>query len=350
MDTEADSLHSYYEKVCLIQLAVDGQHFLVDPLAGANLSALIEALSGTTLVLHGADYDLRMLSSDFDFRPAAGVIDTMIAARLVGHRRFGLGNLVEEYFGASLGKGGQKSDWSRRPLKESQLRYAVEDVVYLLPLADRLETELRRLGRWEWLLESSSAVTAAALAGSPPDDREPWRIKHLRGLTGRQLALVRGIWRWREDEARRADLPPFKVLNNSRIIDLAKWASENPRRPLEEGPSLPRTCRRRRLDQLRRAVKAALNLPEEELPEHPASRGRRRETPPELAPLRSRVAALGRDLDIEPSVIAPKAALTRIAVQRPRSVEDVAETGELLHWQATLIAPAVRDVLHGSDG
>src|SRR6266851_10204803 len=98
LDTEADSLHAYPEKVCLIQISTVAGDVLVDPLAGVNLDALLDSLSGHELIMHGADYDLRLLRKHHEFVPGA-VFDTMLAARLLGLRQFGLVNLAEEHLG-----------------------------------------------------------------------------------------------------------------------------------------------------------------------------------------------------------------------------------------------------------
>ena len=142
LDTEADSLHAYPEKVCLIQISTASGDRLIDPLAGISLDALLEALSGHELIMHGADYDLRLLEKHHEFVPSA-IFDTMLAARLLGLRKFGLSDLVESYLGVKLEKGPQKANWALRPLTERMERYARNDTHYLKPLADRLREELR---------------------------------------------------------------------------------------------------------------------------------------------------------------------------------------------------------------
>lgn len=116
VDTEADSLHSYFEKVCLVQLSFGGEHYLVDPLCDLDLTGFSAALAEKPLILHGGDYDLRMMRAAMGFRPRRDVFDTMIAAQLLGFEQIGLAALIERYFDIPIGKVGQKSDWSRRPL------------------------------------------------------------------------------------------------------------------------------------------------------------------------------------------------------------------------------------------
>ena len=143
LDTEADSLHAYPEKVCLIQISIAGHDRMLDPLAGINIDPVLDALVGRELIMHGADYDLRLLRKHHEFTPSA-IFDTMLAARLVGERQFGLSSLVEKYLGVKLDKASQKADWARRPLTEKMEAYARNDTHYLKPLVDKLKHELQQ--------------------------------------------------------------------------------------------------------------------------------------------------------------------------------------------------------------
>src|SRR3954451_13776229 len=138
VDTEADSLHCYFEKLCLVQISVPGHDYLVDPLSQVDLAPLATALTPKELVLQGADFDLRLLRRTLGF-VATRVFDTVIAARLLGIRSFSLAALVERYFGVTLAKGSHKANWARRPLPHHMAEYAMNDTHYLLPLAEKLE-------------------------------------------------------------------------------------------------------------------------------------------------------------------------------------------------------------------
>ena len=349
VDLEADSLYHYYEKVCLLQLTVRGRNFILDPLAGADVAPFVAALADKTLILHGCDYDLRMLRGSFDFAPRKRVIDTMIAAQLLGCEKFGLSSLVQEHSGETLSKAGQKSDWSRRPLSQTQLQYAADDTRFLGPLADILLAQLDELGRREWLDEACDAAMATVAIDAPaPDPQREWRIKGVRDLTARQAAFVRELWRWREREAQRADLPPFKILGNDRLLELAVWAEGNPRASLDRGPRLPRHFRRRRLESLRAVIRKARQLDPSDWPEPKLRGARRRERPDKGFPrLRDSIARLAEQLGLPPSVIAPRAAMEEIARKQPTDVDGIQQVGALMSWQAKLIAPAVRAALDG---
>ena len=209
-DIEADSLHSYTEKVCLLQLSVGGRHFVVDPLSELDFGGLVQALADKPLIAHGGDYDLRMLRAWRGFRPRGEVFDTMIAAQLLGIEQIGLAALVERFLDIAMTKDSQKSDWSRRPLSEKQLRYAANDTRHLEGLAECLRGELLERGRVEWHRESCRAMVDATGRDRPRDSREAWRIKGAGRLTPRQLAYLREIWGWREERARAPTARPSK--------------------------------------------------------------------------------------------------------------------------------------------
>jgi ribonuclease D len=343
LDTEADSLYHYHEKVCLLQMTARGRNFVVDPLVKLDLGPLLEAMADRTLLLHGADYDLRMLRSSLGFRPRAGVIDTMMAARLLGLEKFGLSSLVEQFFGRSRSESGQQSDWSRRPLTASQLRYAVDDTRFLEPLADRLLEDLDRLGRRRWLQEGCEAAIEATVSDRQDDPDRQWRIKGVRDLTRSQAAFVQELWEWRECEAERADRPPFKILGNESLLQLAVWAENHPRCSLERAPKLPRDFVGGRLKSLEEILHRAAELDPSAWPDPRLRLTGRRPTPgASFDRLREGVVRLAAELGLQPPIIAPRTALEEISRQRPMDVETIQQVGELQRWQAELLAPIVQ--------
>ena len=224
MDTEADSLHAYPEKVCLIQISTEAGDRLVDPLAQMNLSALLEVLSSHALIMHGADYDLRLLRKHHEFVPKT-IFDTMLAARLLGHRQFGLSSLVDHYLGVKLEKGSQKANWARRPLTERMEQYAVNDTHYLKPLADRLKPKLQEKNRLEWHEETCARLIDESSRLNPTDMDSVWRVKGSHSLSRPALAVLRELWHWRETEAVAANKPPFFVLPHEKLVDIAETAA-----------------------------------------------------------------------------------------------------------------------------
>ncbi len=352
LDTEADSLHNYFEKVCLIQLSLCGAHYLVDPLAGLDLADFLAALAEKPLIVHGGDYDLRMLRASTGFRPGREVFDTMIAAQLLGIDQVGLAALIERFFGAAIGKEGQKSDWSRRPLSDRQLRYAVNDTRYLEALAERLGGALSEKGRIAWHQESCRAMVESTGRERSRDPDEAWRIKGSGRLTRRQLAYLREMWRWRDEHARRVNVPAFKILGNQEMMALLQWAESHPREPLDRGPKLPRNIAGALLITLQAALSRSAAMQPAEWPE--IKKGERHEAPrndskEEIAALRGECARMAGALEIAPSTLAPRAALETIARTRPRTVEEIMASGGLLRWQAETVRAAVEKILHRTD-
>jgi len=176
IDTEADSLHCYREKLCLLQVSLPGRDYIVDPLADVDLAPLGTALERKEIVLHGADFDLRLLRRGLNFA-AQRIFDTVIAARLLGIREFSLAALVKRYFDVELGKGSQKANWARRPLSARMLEYAMNDTHYLLALVERLESQLKQFHRIDWLRQSCQRAVEQAAVERARDKHELWRIR-----------------------------------------------------------------------------------------------------------------------------------------------------------------------------
>ncbi len=347
LDTEADSLHHYFEKVCLIQLSFSGSNYIVDPLAGLSLTEFLAELSRKELILQGADYDLRMMKQSFGFRPEAPVFDTMLAAQVLGYEQIGLAALAEKFCGVTLAKAGQKSDWSKRPLPVKLLEYAASDVNCLERIADGMTDELRRLARTEWHRECCERVVKVTGLPEREEGKDPWRIKGSSKLLPKTLAFVREIWKWREEEARERDRPPFMILLNENLIALAEWRVSNPGTPLCGGPAFLRRVTGERLSRLENAVRFAENLPPSAWPER-----LKRTWAPDGRPSQEKVEALiaacrtiAEGLKISPSFLAPRAALTAVVRQEARSADAVMTASGLMRWQTELVMPAVKTVL-----
>ena len=349
VDTEADSLHCYREKLCLLQISLPVREvvagigdagpewrgpnagrehrfglqrdYVVDPLADVDLEPLCAALERKEIVLHGADFDLRLLRRGLNFS-ARRIFDTVIAARLLGIREFSLAALVKRYFGVELGKGSQKANWGRRPLPARMIEYAMNDTHYLLPLADCLESQLRECDRLDWLRQSCQRAVEQAAIERVRDEDELWRIRGSASLRGREVAVLRALWQWRENEAEAADRPPFHILQNHELLNAAtSFASEST-------PDYEHFSSRRR-QAFRQAAQIAMRLPESEWPVLRRRFGTRpgRETVRRAEELRSRRDRAAAELDLEPSFIAPRSAIEAIAA------DETCGTTLLVPWQ-----------------
>jgi ribonuclease D len=332
LDTEADSLHSYREKLCLLQISVPAaisgrgyNDFIVDPLAGLDLEPLRRALEPKEIVLHGADYDLRMLRRGLNF-VAHKIFDTTIAARLLGIREFSLAALVKRYFGLELPKGSQKANWAKRPLPTQMAEYAINDVHHLLPLAEKLEADLDSCQRGDWLRQSCERAIEQATVERVRDEDELWRISGSGALRGRAAAVLRTLWQWREREAEIADRPPFHILQNEKLLNAALSFDSG------SVPDYKHFSQRRRLA-FREAAQNGLDLPESEWPVLRRRFGKRptAETMRRAQELRCQRDRSADELGLEPSFIAPRSTLEAIAADEARA------TVLLVPWQRELL-------------
>jgi len=325
VDTEADSLHCYYEKLCLVQLSFAGHDFLVDPLAKLDLAPLAEALTPKEIVLQGADFDLRLLRRSVNF-VATRIFDTVIAARVLGIRAFSLAALVERYFGVELAKGSQKANWAQRPLPKHMAEYAMNDTRYLLPLAEKLETEMRDRGRLEWFQQSCERALEQTSVQRVRDEEEVWRVSGAGKLGGRALAVLRELWLWRDKEAQAADRPAFHILQNHLLLDAAEAFTAG------EVPDHRHFSARRRQG-FRDAAERGLHLPESEWPVRRRRTGTRPTRQMERAAeeLRRRRDAVAEKHGIEPSFIAARGALDAVAA------DESLRASLLAPWQRNLL-------------
>ena len=328
IDTEADSLHAYPEKVCLIQISTTADDRLVDPLAKMDINPLLDSLGGRELIFHAADYDLRLLRKHHDFAPTE-IFDTMLAARLLGERQFGLGALVEQFLGVKLDKGPQKADWAQRPLTPRMEEYARNDTKYLKPLEEKLRSELTAKGRLAWHQESCARLIAESSVPLVIDPDEVWRIKGSTFLEKRALAILRELWHWREREAVAASRPPFFVLAHETMISICTAVAEQ--QSYEQ--LIPHRMHPRRRENLMDAIRAAEAVPPEKFPAKILHRSQR---PTEEEFRRFREIEKVRDrhaheLQIDPTLIAPKSVMGDLA----RDWDKYAP--ELMKWQRELL-------------
>ncbi len=325
LDTEADSLHCYFEKLCLIQISIPGHDILIDPLVEMPLAPLFAELCKHEIILQGLDYDLRLLRRA-GMEEVGGVFDTMIAARLTGIAEFSLAALLEKHFGIVLAKGSQKANWAKRPLSPKMEEYARNDTRYLMPLAEKLQEALHRLGRWEWFLQSCEKAIEATRIVRERDLDSAWRITGSGDLRGRAAALMRALWTWRDEEARKVDRPAFHIVRNDLLIDAARRFSAGQRvevAHLSGG----------RLRRFREAAEKALALPESEWPRF-VRQSRPRPTPEQeriAKDFRTRRDKAAAHHNIEPSLIAPRSVLEALAADLEATLPT------LLPWQRMLL-------------
>lgn len=346
VDTEADSMHHYFEKVCLVQVTFGGTNYIVDPLAGIDLKEFFEALSQKDLIIHAADNDLRLMKKAFGFRAKKTMFDTMYAAQVMGLEKIGLQALVEKYFGFVMSKSAQRSDWSIRPLTQKMLDYAAGDTQYLEELAGKMTAELQQMGRLEWHRQLCERLVRTVEAPEKPEEpRDEWRVKGSSGLAPNELAFVRELWKWRDVEARRRDRPPFMVLHNEDLVELAKWQAANPGEPLEKGPVFMKRFKDDLRTKVETALRTAASLPPSEWPpqkERLPWYEKRFVDKKKVEPLVDATKKIAEKLKIQSGVLASWATLTTLVDKKPQTVEQMIEVSGMLRWQAELVYPEMK--------
>ena len=274
LDLEADSLHRYQEKICLIQYADETGSCLIDPLSIEDMGPFYNWLKETEVWMHGADYDMSLFQNAWETLPAM-IWDTQTAARLLGFRQFGLAALVEHFHGITLSKSSQKADWARRPLSPTMVTYALNDVNYMLDMADKL------------------------------------------------TAALREMWTWRDAEAKTWDKPAFMVCSNA---DLIQWSVALQEQRTVAPP--PRFHAHRR-SRFMNALQKFYLLDEEDYPCRP--RIQRRQHSDQFEDNLARLCKLrdekAEELGMEGSFLITRASLEAIAEDREKGVST------LLNWQ-----------------
>ena len=335
-DTEAAGYHRYHDSICLLQISTREQTYLVDTLSVQDLTTLAPVFAAREheVILHDADYDLRLLARDHDMR-IGGLFDTKLAAQLLGEPAFGLGALVEKYVGLRLDKKHQRADWAQRPLPPEMLSYAAEDTKYLPELRDRLKAALEEAGRLHWAAEEFELREHTRWEVATDSDEGYLRIKNTRDLTPRQMAALREVYEWREGVAESRDVATFRVVGNDVLIAVAR-ALPRGAAELRQTKGVPGSIADRYGTELLEAVGRALALPDSELPRR--VRGPRR--PPPDAEFDARVERLKKvrdnaaeTLGLDRGFLMPRQQLEAIARQKPKSEKELLEVPDMRRWQ-----------------
>ena len=337
VDLESDSMFRYQEKICLIQISTPLENIVVDPLSLDDLSPLAPVFSDPNIrkVFHGADYDIRSLYRDFGIEVNT-LFDTHIAARFLGILETGLAPLLKNRLGIVVDKKYQKKDWSKRPLSPAMLAYAVHDTCHLLPLCRRLDRELRDKDRLLWVEEECKRLSQVRPA--PPNDNPLFlKFKGAWKLDPRSLAVLASILKLREDTARRRDRPPFKILGNEQIMEIAV------RKPLVKGDLLQiKGLSSRQVTMLGpsilKRIEKCLSLPESKLPAFPRRTEQRfsAKVSKGMKALRSWREQRAKEMGIDPALVCSNAQIESLALAFPKKLKDLEGIDTLRAWQRRL--------------
>jgi ribonuclease D len=347
IDLEANSLYAYQEKVCLVQISAPSANVILDPLAAREgVQALRPLLADSAIrkVFHGADYDIRLLKKDFGFE-LHNIVDTMVAAQLLGRPNLGLAALLSEEFGIEVDKRYQRANWAHRPLDEQHLRYAALDTAYLLQLWQRLQAQLVHLGRLEWAEEEFRLLEEA----TPAPAREPscFDVKGAGRLSAVELSALQNLVQLRDRVAQSWDRPPFKVLPDQVLLG---WAQSPPRRRDEvlRTRAANRGILRRLAPQVLQAVRRAERTPLSACPQRAGSHfipltGAQKQR---LSRLRQVRAGVAQRLGLSRGLLVSSETLEGLSRLPPAEAAGALHTA-LKRWQQQVLGAELKAVLLG---
>jgi ribonuclease D len=335
------SLHHYGNRVCLMQLFAGGDAFIVDTLAKVAVDPIGRILEdpAVEIVMHDTDFDLRSLDRQYGWHPR-NVFDTLIAARLCGHKEFGLAPLLEKYFGIQRSKKFQRADWTIRPLPEEMIDYAAADVTELLQLRDLLAGEIENLGRMDWARAEFSLCEEKRFV---PDERPLFaRVKKARDLCdGRELAVLNELAAVRDAIAGELDLPLFKVIGDEPLIALAK----RPPRTVQElsgRRGMHPLCKKRYAGRILEALQRGKNAPGLAWPRSGERGGYSKQLLEDLKEWRGDYAA---ELDIDPDLVLSMDSLRDLAGSEP--IDRILQREPICKFRGDEIRRQVADILSG---
>ena len=223
VDTESNSLHAYQEQVCLIQFSIPEGDYLVDSIVLTNLDTLAPVFASESIekIFHAAEYDLICLKRDYDFK-FANVFDTQIAARILGWKKVGLGNILESQFNISLNKKYQRANWKARPLTAEMMRYAQLDTHFLIELRDRLEKLLIQNSLVDLANEDFMRICDVNGSVPTPKDQLCWKVSGSHELTPQQMSVLQELCLYRDAVAEKLDRPLFKVISDQTLVEISR--------------------------------------------------------------------------------------------------------------------------------
>jgi ribonuclease D len=342
VDTESDSLYVYFEKVCLIQFSIPGVDYLVDPLA-VDVTPIGEIFADASCekIFHAAEYDILCLKRDYGFT-FVNLFDTMIAARVLGWKRYGLGAILRDRFNVRPDKRMQRYNWGIRPLPEEALNYARLDTHFLLPLRELQVAELQVRNR---LIEAQQAFQRQTRVEPTPKVFNPndfWRIRGARDLLPIEQAVLRQLYIFRDEHARKLNRPPFKVVNDATLVRLAQ-SRPTDLRSLGRIKGLSYRMRHHAGNSLLEAIAKGLKASPPSYPRNHRNHHPGEETLARYEALRAWRKDVAKARRVEPDVILPNSTLMALAKHAPRTAKALAEVEGLDDWQRQTYG---KDLLH----
>lgn len=346
VDLEADSMHHFAEKICLIQIYYNHKNVLIDPLALDNLDALKPFFADSAIpkIFHGADYDIRSLYRDFGIE-VNNLFDTEIASRFCGYNESGLATALNREFGLVVDKRFQKKDWSVRPLPKEMLDYAASDTLYLIELAHILREKLKTLGRLEWVEEESELISKVR----PPEDNDAPLFLNFKGagrLKDSALTALEALLHLRLRYAKKKDRAPFMILSNKPLLDLAVIQPQSMEDLKNSRLLSPRQFEMYAKDIIK-TLKTIKALPKDQWLKYPFTRPKRM-TDAELLladKLKEMRDAKAHELELAESLLLTKAQMNLLAQKRPQTLLELGQTETIRKWQTSYLGNDILKVI-----
>ncbi|MBL0699457.1 MAG: ribonuclease D [Desulfosarcina sp.] len=334
VDLEADSLHHFKEKVCLIQISSDKQNFVIDPLPLQDISPLKPVFANAAIkkVFHGADYDIRSLHRDFGIE-INNLFDTQLACMFLGIRATGLDAVLQTNFNVSLDKRYQKKDWSVRPLPPEMMDYAALDSAYLPALADTVEKKLAKKGRLAWVCEECEYLSKVRFESNNGASLY-LKFKGAGRLEPESLAVLEALLQLRKNIAQKKDRPLFKIFSNKSIMNIT----------FEKPCNLSQLKANGRLSKKQvqmygktiiSTVAAALEIPAANRPGYPNKKVPVQDpaVPQKIKVLKDWRDNVSAKLGIDPGILISNAVIHAIIKEKPETMIDLKKIECLKNWR-----------------
>ena len=334
VDLEADSMYHFKEKVCLVQMAAKEINVIIDPLEAEDLSPLKPLFKNKNIkkIFHGSDYDIRCLHRDFNIE-VNNLFDTQLASMFLGIKATGLDAVLKNRFNVDIDKKYQKKDWSQRPLPKKMLEYAARDVGFLIPLAEILEEELEKKGRFPWIIEECGLLSKVR---HKTNNSEPLYL-NFKGaglLDPGSLAMLEALLKFRLKIAQKKDKPLYKILENKPLIQIAL------KKPVDESQlKKMRVLGKKQMDmygaKLVNTIKNELKKSSHGLPVYP----RKAPSVPghldhmKIKALKSWRSKRAQQLGIDPGILLNNIILNKIIVLNPENQKDLFQIENMKKWQ-----------------
>ncbi len=336
IDIEGNGFFRYPERVCLIQVSFDEQAHIIDPLEIDDLMELSRIFENSriTKIFHAGDYDIRSLNRDYSFI-FKNVFDTSIGAAFLGSEKLGLDSVLNEYVQIEIKKDKkfQRSDWTIRPLPDESIEYAADDVLYLNKTRKVMENKLSELSRLEWVKEECVRLSNIKFKAKN-ESNAFFDVKGSIDLNPRSLAILKCLFEFREDEAIGKDRPPFKILSDSVLVEIARDPNQN----FSEISGIGYWASKPNIQRLKEVIENGRKMDPQFRPQKNKQRQKgfsnkqREQANIRLKQLKDWRKSLGQELKLDPSLLWPTSSLSRLS-RSPELFEQEFEQPEVRKWQ-----------------